>query len=207
VFLFAVAVPVGTPCDLAHSKTAKQNSPKSHLYVVDRFAAGIGAKRAHWSVTGTPWSTMWGVERKTLAACPHTVTCIVSRFLATCPGSVALAPPKERELPTGGPSSPSPTDSSGVPPHEESDRASFRQTAMARLGGGPPIDDSLQRSLNMSNAALSAKQRSAQRHALAAASLGFQKGVAAAHAAVTQQARLLVGPLSSSERARLVCVL
>ena len=56
---------------------------------------------------------------------------------------------------------------------------------MAR--SGPGGEDSLKASLAMSNAALGAKQRSAQRHALAAASLGFQKGVAAAHAAVAQQ--------------------
>ena len=58
---------------------------------------------------------------------------------------------------------------------------------MAR--SGPGGEDSLKASLAMSNAALGAKQRSAQRHALAAASLGFQKGVAAAHAAVAQQVR------------------
>lgn len=64
---------------------------------------------------------------------------------------------------------------------------------MARSGPVGGEDSSLKTSLAMSNAALSAKQRSAQRHALAAASLGFQKGVAAAHAAVAQQVRPPVG--------------
>ena len=41
----------------------------------------------------------------------------------------------------------------------------------------------------MADAAMKAKTRAAQRSALAAASLGFQKGVAASQAAMAQQAR------------------
>jgi hypothetical protein len=44
----------------------------------------------------------------------------------------------------------------------------------------------------MADAALKEKTRTAQRSALAAASLGFQKGVAATQAAMAQQARVLM---------------
>jgi hypothetical protein len=47
--------------------------------------------------------------------------------------------------------------------------------------------EAVQAAVAMADAALKAKTRAAQRSALAAASLGFQKGVAASHAAVTQQ--------------------
>ena len=51
----------------------------------------------------------------------------------------------------------------------------------------------------MADAAMKAKTRAAQRSALAAASLGFQKGVAASQAAMAQQAR---GVLSGAWRAQ-----
>lgn len=54
----------------------------------------------------------------------------------------------------------------------------------------------------MADAALKEKTRAAQRSALAAASLGFQKGVAATQAAMAQQAR--VEGLDAAARARRV---
>ena len=63
-------------------------------------------------------------------------------------------------------------------------------SATAAPERGVPYE-AVQQAVVMAEQALHAKSRAAQRHALAAASLGFQKGVAATHAAVTQQARAL----------------
>ena len=54
----------------------------------------------------------------------------------------------------------------------------------------------------MADAAMKAKTRAAQRSALAAASLGFQKGVAASQAAMAQQARGCSGALPASGAVR-----
>jgi hypothetical protein len=76
------------------------------------------------------------------------------------------------------------------------------------LGGERVLPfEAVQQAVQMADAALKAKTRAAQRHAMAAASLGFQKGVAASHAAVTQQARCVrcgVG-LHACERAHARC--
>ena len=56
----------------------------------------------------------------------------------------------------------------------------------------------------MADAAMKAKTRAAQRSALAAASLGFQKGVAASQAAMAQQARARCHALSARGAARAV---
>jgi hypothetical protein len=81
-------------------------------------------------------------------------------------------------------------------------RAPHAMEAPAWLGGVLPAPargvggervlpyEAVQQAVQMADAALKAKTRAAQRHALAAASMGFQKGVAASHAAVTQQARV-----------------